>query len=89
MLTILVDRNIEGQASMLWRTLSREGWPEFFPMQFVIFAEIGLPLDSSDREVWRFAQTNEMILLTANRRMKEEDSLEQTIREENTLTSLI
>jgi len=29
-----------------------------------------------------------MILLTANRSMKDEDSLEQVMREENTLTSL-
>jgi hypothetical protein len=29
-----------------------------------------LPKDSSDRVVWRFAQANQMILLTANRRMK-------------------
>ena len=31
---------------------------------------------------------NGMILLTSNRRRREEDSLEQTLREENTATSL-
>jgi hypothetical protein len=31
---------------------------------------------------------HEMILMTGNRRMKGEDSLEQTLREENTPTSL-
>lgn len=33
------------------------------------------------------AQANQMILLTANRGMKGEDSLEQVIREENTINS--
>jgi hypothetical protein len=88
MITILVDHNIEGQAMMLWRTLEREGWPELFPLRFVIFTDVGLPYESSDRQVWQFAQKNRMILLTGNRRMGEEDSLEQTLREENTLTSL-
>lgn len=50
--------------------------------------EVGLPMNSSDCDVWRFAQTNQMILITANRNMKGADSLEQTIRDENTTTSL-
>lgn len=44
-------------------------------------------MNSSDRQVWQFAQANQMILLTANRSMKGKDSLEQVIREENTPTS--
>jgi hypothetical protein len=43
-----------------------------------------LSIDSSDRIVWRTAQSSQMILLTANRSMKGEDSLEQVLREENT-----
>lgn len=88
MLTILVDHNIEGQAVLLWGTLSATGWLELLPLRLVTLAQVGLPYDSSDREIWRFAQDNGMILLTANRRMDGEDSLEQTIREENTVTSL-
>lgn len=49
--------------------------------------QVGLPYTSSDREVWRFAQAQQMLLLTANRRMHGEDTLEHTIREENTPTS--
>ncbi|BAY15153.1 hypothetical protein NIES21_09680 [Anabaenopsis circularis NIES-21] len=44
--------------------------------------------ESSDRMVWLFAQEKQMILLTANRSMKGEDSLEQVIREESLPTSL-
>nr|WP_225912154.1 hypothetical protein [Nostoc flagelliforme] len=47
-----------------------------------------LSSNSDDRVVWRLAQENQMILLTANRSMKGKDSLEQVIREENTLASL-
>jgi hypothetical protein len=47
-----------------------------------------LAVNSDDRAVWRCAQANEMILLTANRSMKGKDSLEQVMREENTPTSL-
>ncbi|MEH2083983.1 MAG: hypothetical protein V7K89_29645 [Nostoc sp.] len=47
-----------------------------------------LSINSDDRVVWRLAQENQMILLTANRSMKGKDSLEQVIREENTLASL-
>ena len=57
-------------------------------MQLVTFAQVGLSADSSDRTVWRTAQAQGMVLLTHNRNMKGEGSLEQTIREENTLTSL-
>jgi hypothetical protein len=49
---------------------------------------MNLSIDSNDRVVWRLAQANQMILLTANRSMKGEDSLEQVIREENTVDSL-
>ena len=37
--------------------------------------------------VWRHAQANQMILITANRSMKGKDSLEQVMREENVTTS--
>jgi len=87
-IAILVDRNIEGQAVMLWGTLAAGGWLELLPMTMAKFADVGLPFDSSDRTVWRFAQEHGMLLLTDNRSRRGEDSLEQTIREENSTTSL-
>ncbi len=57
-------------------------------ISFVRFAEIGLPDDSSDRAIWRFAQTQRMFLLTGNRNKRGDDSLEQTIRDENSATAL-
>jgi hypothetical protein len=52
------------------------------------FDEMKLPINSDDRVVWHLAQSNRMILLTANRSMKGENSLEQVMREEITPTSL-
>ncbi len=88
MTVILADCNMEGQAILLSGMFNSGRWSELFPIRFITFREAGLPFDSSDRTVWRFAQDNQMLLLTDNRNMKGTDSLEQTLSEENTLTSL-
>ena len=88
MITILVDRNIEGQALMLWGSFVAEGWLGMLSVVFVRFTDVGLAFDSSDRTVGHFAQDHRMLLLTDNRSQKGADSLEQAIREENSLTSL-
>ena len=88
MSTLLVDQDIEGQVLILWGALAAEGWLELCSLELVTFVQAGLPVDSNDRTVWRFAQAHNMILLTHNRNMNDADSLEQTIREENTPTSL-
>ncbi|MGH9831455.1 MAG: ACP S-malonyltransferase [Blastocatellia bacterium] len=88
MTTILVDHNMEGDAALLWGTIAGDGWLEIVPMRIVTFADVNLPVDSNDRVVWRFAQEHRMLLLTDNRNMKGDDSLEQTIREEITADSL-
>lgn len=84
----LIDHNIEGQSLTLFGSITSGGWLETLPIRFISFDEVELPIISSDRVVWRFAQENQMILLTANRSMKGEDSLEQVIREECLPTSL-
>ncbi|NEP09251.1 MAG: ACP S-malonyltransferase [Symploca sp. SIO2C1] len=84
----LVDHNLEGHSLLLSGIIARLGWLELLPIRFITFEEIELSVKSDDRVVWRFAQAHQMILLTANRSMKGKDSLEQVMREENTLTSL-
>jgi predicted nuclease of predicted toxin-antitoxin system len=83
-MSFLIDHNLEGHAVILLGNIANQGWLALLPIRFVTFEEIGLSVDSNDRIVWRFAQENQMILLTANRSMKGEDSLEEVIREENT-----
>ena len=80
---VLVDYNMVGQALLLWGTFAAEGWLELLPLRLATFKDVALPADSADRAVWRFCQERDMILLTGNRSMKGEDSLEQVLREEN------
>lgn len=87
-MTVLADHNLEGEAVLLWGALATTGWLHLLPLRLVMFHEVGLPLDSTDRDVWRYAQTHQLILLTGNRRKKGADSLEQVIRDENMPTSL-
>ncbi len=84
---ILADHNIEGHAVILLGTFVAEGWSELVNIELAMLADVGMPSNSNDRFVWRFAQKNGMVLLTDNRNMAGDDSLEQTIREENTQKS--
>ena len=84
----LADYNLDGYAPVFLGILTKNGWFELLPIRFVTLKEAGLSMDTSDRILWRFAQSNQMMILTANRNMKGKDSLEQVIREENTTTSL-
>ncbi|MFQ4145355.1 ACP S-malonyltransferase [Chlorogloeopsis sp. ULAP02] len=84
----LIDHNLKGHALVLFGAIASQGWLDIVPIRFVTFLEMELSNDSDDRVVWRLAQENQMILLTANRSMKGKDSLEQVMREENTSGSL-
>lgn len=55
MITILVDHNIEGQALLLSGTLDMHGWLDLAQIQFTYLRDVGLPVESTDREVWRYA----------------------------------
>lgn len=84
----MVDHNMEAQAERLLEMLLADGWLELEPIRLVTLAGVGLSADSSDRTIWRFVQASGMLLLTGNRNMKGDDSLERTLREESTPTSL-
>jgi hypothetical protein len=87
-MNFLVDHNLKGHAVLLSGSIVSSGWLDWVLIRFITFDEVSLPIDSDDRVVWRLAQENQMILLTANRSMKGKDSLEQVMREENTSNSL-
>nr|WP_226576357.1 DUF5615 family PIN-like protein [Microseira wollei] len=86
-MNFLIDYNLDGYALVFLGILTKRGWLEFLSINFVTFREAGLSMDISDRAVWDYAQENQMMILTANRNMKGDDSLEQVIREENTAAS--
>ncbi len=85
---VLVDYNLTGYIVLFQGTLAAEGWLDLLSLQFVTLPDVGLAVDANDRVIWRFAQSHPMLLLTANRNAKGQDSLEQTIREEGTATAL-
>jgi hypothetical protein len=88
MTTILIDHNLTGDAKLLWALLVKTGWAELLQLQMVTLKDVGLPVDSADRAIWRFVQQEQMLLLTDNRNRKGADSLEQTIEDEGTADSL-
>ena len=88
MMLVLVDHDIEGHAQLLWSAMASEGWLDLGICRLVTFRDISLPFNSTDRHVWRFVQRQKMLLLTGNRNMDGDDSLEQTLREENSESSL-
>lgn len=85
---VLADYNLNWQAILISGSFVTGGWLDLAPIQLVTtFEGISLSADSNDRVVLEFAQANGMLLLTANRNAKGEDSLEQVMREENQPTS--
>ena len=66
MTTVLVDHDMEAQAAVLRGIIAADGWLDLVPLQLVKFADVGLPVDTPDRMVWRFAQARGMLLLTNN-----------------------
>jgi len=86
-MNFLIDYNLQKYAAILLGKIANDGWLDLIPIRFIFFNDIDLPTDSNDRFVWRLSQENRMILLTANRNMKGEDSLERVLRENNTIDS--
>lgn len=85
---VLLDHHMKKQGILLWGVLENEGWLALLEIPMLTFTDVGLPINSSDKEVWQFVQQNKLILLTGNRNSDGEDSLEQTIRKDNSPTSL-
>ncbi|MBE9118237.1 hypothetical protein IQ249_20285 [Lusitaniella coriacea LEGE 07157] len=57
-MTVLVDRHLRGYVVLFQGTLSAESWLDLVPIRFVMFEEVNLADDSSDRAVWKLAQKN-------------------------------
>jgi hypothetical protein len=88
---ILADINIQGQVDILRLILEGEYWAELWrdlSLRVYYFADVGLDADTPDAVIWRLCQQQELILITANRNEDGPDSLETTIKNENTARSL-
>lgn len=91
MTQLLVDVNIEGHAKRLMARMKADYWREFWDhlkITLLRFRDIGLSHDAADSEVFQFCQLHAFYLLTDNRNEDHVDSLEATIRQQNTPSHL-
>jgi hypothetical protein len=89
--TLLVDGNLDGHAGLLLGRLWTEDWKLFcdhLELRVLYLEDVGLRRESPDDVVWPLCQEQGYYLLTANRNMESDDSLEATIRREGTESSL-
>jgi len=71
--------------------MQAEPWGEFWDLLGLAlkqFEDVGLSRSSSDSEIWRTCQSEQLILITDNRNHASPDSLEATIRQYNEPNSL-
>jgi hypothetical protein len=88
---LLADANIQGQVALLVACMQAEPWTEFWDylgLRVLTFADVGLDLADSDALIWQRCQEIEALLITDNRNDDGPDSLESTIRGNNTPASL-
>jgi hypothetical protein len=89
--TLLIDAHLDGHAALLAMRLNSEMWREVcahLKVQFLYLEQVGLDRTAKDDVVWRLCQAKGFYLLTANRNLESEDSLEATIRREGKVDSL-
>lgn len=88
---ILADNNVVGQVARIAQLMQSAPWADFWRqlgLAFFRFEDIGLAIDASDVEIWKFCQANELILVTDNRNDDSPDSFAAAIRDLNTPSSL-
>jgi len=88
---ILSDVNIKRHVQRVIQILTQEprrGFWDHLGLRLLSFAEIGLLANASDRIIWLKCQELELALITANRNQLGADSLESTIQNLGTASSL-
>ena len=88
---LIADANIQGHVEYLVRHMQAAAWSEFWQglgLGLFRFEDVGLSESSSDLEVWTVCQAEQLALITDNRNLDSEDSLEAVIRQNNTVESL-
>jgi hypothetical protein len=88
---ILADHNLEGHVAVLLRIWTSTAWAslwESLEREVESFARLGIPYETSDRELWQLCQQRDIVLITANRNDEGPNSLEATIRDLNEPSNL-
>jgi hypothetical protein len=90
-ISLLADVNIEGHIALLASFMQGDYWRDFWDylqIQVLRFQDVGLSPAEVDSQVWQLCQERQLLLLTNNRNDNGPDSLEATIRAQNTAISL-
>jgi hypothetical protein len=88
---LIADANIEGQVEYLVQRMQAAAWVEFWQALGLAphhFEDVGLSGSATDLEVWKVCQAEHLNLIADSRNLDSEDSLEATIRRNNTPGSL-
>jgi hypothetical protein len=88
---ILADVHIRGPVQDLVREMQKEPWAEFWDYLGLVlyhFDDLGLTSTSTDLDIWRKCQDEQLIFISNNRNEDSADSLQTTIRLKNTADSL-
>jgi hypothetical protein len=88
---LLADVHAVAHLELILRVCRSPAWREIWEAlqtDTFTFADVGLPDDTTDADLWRFCQQHEMLLVTGNRNDEGSQSLEATIRQFNTPQSL-
>jgi hypothetical protein len=88
---LMSDVNVQGQMQVLLRVLESDDWRELWEglhLSLLTFRDLGLSPEASDATVWQLCQQEQVVLVTANRNDDGPESLEATLRFQNTPTSL-
>jgi hypothetical protein len=88
---LVADAHVRGQVVYLVQRMQADAWADFWRALGLVlhrFEDVGLSASSSDLEVWNVCQAEQLILITDNRNLDSEDSLEAVIRRSNTPESL-
>ncbi|MBL8795951.1 MAG: DUF5615 family PIN-like protein [Planctomycetia bacterium] len=91
MLGMAPDHDVEGHFDVLLGHLDGPQWQEIWRQLGITVQSIeslGLSIAAPDRLVWQVCQSQQVLLITANRNDDGPDSLAATIRECNTAQSL-
>jgi hypothetical protein len=88
---LVADANIQGLVESLVQRMQADDWAVFRQALGLVlhrFEDVGLSTSATDLDVWNVCQAKQLILITDNRNLDSEDSLEATIRRNNTPASL-
>jgi len=83
---LVADADIKGQFVVLLGILESESWIDLWhELNIAVYdlTDLDLHKRSPDLEIWQTCQEKDIVLLTANRNLEGEDSLESAIRQFN------